>query len=557
MITEILIYLLKSSLVLASGYLFYHLLLRKHTHFQLNRWVLLLQIGLVLLLPAVQLPQAWHPFAQEFSVVPLPIKPTNPPANQKELSEADSLPHITSTPSSAFNPYFLLVGMYGMGLLFFSARLLLQFLSLIKLERQAVRFEDHPEYRLVWCRDPIGPFSFFKQIFLSKQGLDAEAVSQIIRHEKIHIQQKHSYDILLTETLIVLLWFNPFAWLYKRAVETNLEFLTDQVMLEAGVLKKNYMYQLLAISLPEWKGRLGTRYNQSLLQKRITMMNTKRSSKRARWSYLTWLVAMPLFSFFNAPVIPDFEINQAQDKPIDLAIIITEDATPEELEQLKQEFAELKHNQELTIDNLEYDFDNKITSIAAGFRSGEDYITGTAYIKNPFNSFDSNVPFIPMFMSFKGRKLYSTRGLREVALEQIIKNYDEMTILAAGLETNKAALEAYYPQLESSLQRIKREAILKLEKNGWKKKSGVVAIHTDIDESIWSKIELFNNQFDAQEKWFIVDGGEKQDEIPRIPLDKIQEIKVDQIVVQHYKPHTLKVINRIPKEVLVYIQTKF
>ena len=289
MIADLLIYLLKGSLALAMGYLFYRWVLRRHTHFQLNRWVLLLQMGLVFLLPVVQLPYAWHPLAQ-----PLPFSDALVENAPKMTQEAPSpVGFATLAPDKRDAPFDLLAAaaiLYGAGLLFFLARLSMQFFSLARLRQRAALIEKHPGYDLVWCKAQVAPFSFFKQIFLPQEGLDAEAVSQIVQHEQIHIDKKHSWDILLAEILIAAFWFNPFAWLYRRATEANLEFLTDQIVLKSGLPKKSYMYQLLAISLPEWKGRLSINYKQSLLQKRIAMMNTQVSSARSRWSYVVWLI---------------------------------------------------------------------------------------------------------------------------------------------------------------------------------------------------------------------------------------------------------------------------
>jgi beta-lactamase regulating signal transducer with metallopeptidase domain len=69
-------------------------------------------------------------------------------------------------------------------------------------------------------------------IFINPEKYDWDTYSQIILHEKIHIQQGHSYDIMLAELALIFQWFNPFAWFYRKAMEDNLEFLTDNELLE-------------------------------------------------------------------------------------------------------------------------------------------------------------------------------------------------------------------------------------------------------------------------------------------------------------------------------------
>ena len=102
--------------------------------------------------------------------------------------------------------------------------------------------------------------------------------NQVLQHEKIHIQQRHSIDILLAELVLIFQWFNPFAWLYRKEIENNLEFLTDdQLLQKEHVEKSRYQMSLLKVSAPHFPLSLTTNYNQSLLKKRITMMNAKRS----------------------------------------------------------------------------------------------------------------------------------------------------------------------------------------------------------------------------------------------------------------------------------------
>ncbi len=63
----------------------------------------------------------------------------------------------------------------------------------------------------------------------------ASEMEQIVRHEMIHAKQYHSADILLSEIFTIIFWFNPFAWLLKKTLKQNLEFLTDRQVLATGI----------------------------------------------------------------------------------------------------------------------------------------------------------------------------------------------------------------------------------------------------------------------------------------------------------------------------------
>src|SRR5207253_812991 len=115
---------------------------------------------------------------------------------------------------------------------------------------------------------------------------DEETFQQIILHEKVHIRQRHTLDILFAEIMLVFQWFNPFAWIYRREVEDNLEFLTDdQLTQKEHVNKQRYQLSLLKVSAPHFPLSLTNNYNQSTLKKRIAMMNKKKSSLHTGWKY--------------------------------------------------------------------------------------------------------------------------------------------------------------------------------------------------------------------------------------------------------------------------------
>ncbi len=547
MITALLIYLLKGSLVLAIGYLFYAWALRRHTHFSLNRWVLLLQIPLVCLLPLAQLPQAWHPFAGESDLATLAVQSISPPTSTQSPTIHDSLPVAAPDTPFNFDPIILLTGIYGTGLFFFFVRLMLQFISLAHLRRRASHIEKHPTYQLIWCEDQIGPFSFFRQIFLPHKGLDAEAVWQVVAHEQIHIQQKHSWDMLLAEMLIVIYWFNPFAWLYRRAIENNLEFLTDRVMLQSGVVRKKYMYQLLTLGFPEWKGRLGISYNQSLLQQRIAMMNTQTSSRWSRWSYVIWLLIMPLFMFCNEPAALELGAISERNQLLS-AIIITEDATPAALEKLQKQVADPDQKRELIIEDLTYNPQGKIATIKTTLRSGN--ASGSTS-----HGFNAPSTLIPIYFTFT-HELLSAGHLREEDLDRLIGRYHETHIFTAGMNNKPATLQSYYPTLRSLTETAYQEYKEKLKQNGWQMETSDSSTYTQIDSSKMEDVEIRIGQFDAKEVWYIVDGGEKQAAFPPIPFNQIREIEVKHIRIFYYIPETVTVATQAPKETLVYIRTK-
>jgi hypothetical protein len=112
-------------------------------------------------------------------------------------------------------------------------------------------------------------------------------------HEKIHAGGWHTLDILLAELGVVFQWFNPFIWLFRREVENNLEFLTDRnVLRHPGVERTVYQLSLVKVAAPDMSFNITSNYNQSLLKRRIIMMNAQHSSRHTSWKYCFLL---PLF----------------------------------------------------------------------------------------------------------------------------------------------------------------------------------------------------------------------------------------------------------------------
>ena len=552
MLTDLLIYLLKASVILAVTYLFFHWVLSRYTYFRLNRWVLLVQMVFVFSLPLIQLPLAWHPFTDESAENAIldPYKSPQAPAFIPEFNPSFNALTDSSDSTITLDWPSIFTVLYLIGVLGFFIRMFLQILSLAKLQRKAIRIEKHPAYQLVWCKESISPFSFFNRIFLPEQKLEPEVLTQIIQHEAIHVRQKHSWDIFLAEILIVILWFNPFAWLYRRAIESNLEFLTDQNMLASGISRKNYMLHLLNLSLPDWKARLGLTYNQSLLQKRIAMMNAKISKPKSRWSYVVWIALVPLFTFCNEPIMTDWVAKSRFDKPVDLAVIITEDARPEELQQLKQAFDNLNRDCELEITHLEYGSNGKISAIYPLLRFDDKEPSGTGYYADP------NVSLKPVCIMFSQNERVAARFLRESDMDELVKRYNEIQFLTAGMKSSKAAIRDLRDNLGSLKEKAEKERVAELEKNDWKqKRSGWITYSLNAQAS-WENIEKRARQTNAPEVWYIVDEGAKQATRPDIPLNQIQEIKFEYVSIGYYNPETYRSDRTEETETRVHILTR-
>ena len=203
------------------------------------------------------------------------------------------------TPAKLFSGaslYLLLKALffcYLLGVVLFGLSFLFQLAVLLYRSYSRPVIKDG-RFRIVEVSGNRAPCSFGNTIFINPERYDWETYNQILIHEKIHVSGRHTLDILLAEIALVIQWFNPFAWLYRREVENNLEFLTDaSVLLHQEVERSAYQLSLLRVSVPHLPFSLTNNYNQSLLKRRIVMMNSKRSSLHTVWKYF---FLIPLFA---------------------------------------------------------------------------------------------------------------------------------------------------------------------------------------------------------------------------------------------------------------------
>jgi BlaR1 peptidase M56 len=305
-------YIINVALILAGCLAFYKILLNRETFYRINRYVL---IGCLLIsfgLPLVKVPQQWSLRKKEtISVVQQPSFMSTDPSgkNNPVVKQAIQSPAVEkrAVPATAttfsFRQFMIwLIYLYWFGVIIFAINFLLQFCILIwKAYRNPVIIDG--QYRIVEVSGDKAPCSFGNNIFINPEKYEWDVYNQILLHEKVHIRENHTLDILVAELVLIFQWFNPFAWIYRRTIENNLEFLTDdQLMQQKKVEKTSYQLSLLKVSAPHFPLSLTTNYNQSILKKRIAMMNTKKSNLHTAWKYFFLLPLLVLFAcLLNEP----------------------------------------------------------------------------------------------------------------------------------------------------------------------------------------------------------------------------------------------------------------
>src|SRR5690606_18942893 len=136
-------------------------------------------------------------------------------------------------------------------------------------------------------------------------------------------------------------WYNPFVWLMRRSVRQNLEFLTDQQVLNKGIDRQAYQYSLLHVTQQGASVDIGNQFNFKTLKKRIMMMNKRRSSKLelSKYAFLLPVLILVGASFTVSKTEGEIEKAVSMAKETDMAQLIGK-------EPVKAEVMISKHNQE-------------------------------------------------------------------------------------------------------------------------------------------------------------------------------------------------------------------
>ena len=270
-----LVYILKASVCLALFYLFYRLLLSKETFHRFNRLALL---GLLVLSCAVPFMEVT---VQESSEMAQPFLALEEMMGMMEVEPAGVL---DETPM-----YFpwkeLLLLLYVGGILFFFIRHLWSLGRMVRLLRTCRKEKVEEGITLYIHQEKVAPFSWMKMIVLSEDDLE-ENGKAILTHERAHIHNLHSWDLLLAEVCIFFQWFNPAAWLLKQELQNIHEYEADEWVIENGIDAKTYQLLIIKKAVGARLYSIANSFNHSSLKKRITMMIKKKSNPWARMKYL-------------------------------------------------------------------------------------------------------------------------------------------------------------------------------------------------------------------------------------------------------------------------------
>jgi|GEM_PF-3281698 len=273
-------FVIKSTICQIVLFGFYHFFLQNVKIPVFNRFYLLFSLIFTLLIPLINIRMNLN----------LAVSP-----NIHGFSNATGIliqgDKLTTMPINKITFQSLMTILY----IFVSSLLLLRFIlniyKIVRLIRTSTILKNSKTH-IVLVEGKTLPYSFFRYIFVNHSDYESGRIEkELIIHEQTHCIQYHSIDILIIEFAKIIFWFNPFLWLFHKAIQLNHEYLADNKVLLTCDLN-DYKNTLLKLVLRNNSTYLASNFNYSLTKKRLIMM-TQRTSSNV--TIFRKLATVPLF----------------------------------------------------------------------------------------------------------------------------------------------------------------------------------------------------------------------------------------------------------------------
>ena len=276
-------YLLKVILVSAILFGYYWFLLRNKVFHAYNRFYLLAIIVLSVGLPLIKF-NIFHSDADKPTVVKM-LQIVS--AGDEYMDEI-----IIGAPAkSHFNIIDFLPYLYVFVSTFFLIGLSHLLLSIFLLLKRHQKINVENIYFINTDAAKGTPFSFFKYIFWNKQiDINSPNGTRIFKHEIAHVQQRHSWDKMFVNVVLIVFWSNPFFWLIRKELSMIHEFIADKYAVDDGDTTA-FAAMILQATYPQKNFYITNNFFYSPIKRRLMMLS---KNQHPRMNYISRLLALPL-----------------------------------------------------------------------------------------------------------------------------------------------------------------------------------------------------------------------------------------------------------------------
>ena len=177
---------------------------------------------------------------------------------------------------------------------------------------------------------PNTPFTFLKYIFWNR-NIDLQTASgqQILKHEMVHIRDKHTYDKLFMQVVLAFFWCNPIFWLLRAELNAVHEFIADKKSVDNNNTAQ-FAAAILQVAYPQHYHQLTSSFFQTSIKRRLVMLTKKQNLQLA---YLSRMLALPVvtIAFVSFASKATLQFSSAEKNNIVQQTNVTTDTLPEQM----------------------------------------------------------------------------------------------------------------------------------------------------------------------------------------------------------------------------------
>lgn len=221
-------YLVQVQICFSLFWLYYRFFLRRSARFALNRIYLILSVSIAFVIPALSIPVWDFPVAAPVSGIHVFARPGTGEAGM----------------ATGFFDYLswsqVLVWIAGIGVV---VQMLPKLCSIPRFIRYIHNSKpiSYQGAKLVFTDKGASACSFFNYIFINQERVDAASFPQYLAHELAHCKLKHSWDLILSECMRILFWWNPIQRLWHHSLKEIHEYQADDAVLSQGFDAESYV----------------------------------------------------------------------------------------------------------------------------------------------------------------------------------------------------------------------------------------------------------------------------------------------------------------------------
>ena len=286
--------ILESAIILAIFCLFYKAFLKKETFFKLNRLYLLSSLLFASIIPFLNINMGL--FANHISSGnDILNRISGIKQGYNEINEVIIYAYSGKLTWTVIKNYLSIIYMLGVFIsgVFFVFGLGKIIIMILKSSPQ-----KYDGYRIIESPQANVPFSLFKWIIINPDKYSSDDMKQIIVHERMHAFQLHSFDLIFIEVLVILFWFNPFIYWYRKSIREVHEYLADQAVVENGYDRIDYQQLLLSQFTGSRFIGLTSSFSYSLSKNRLKMLTMMKSKKILKTKIVLAIPFAVAFIFF-------------------------------------------------------------------------------------------------------------------------------------------------------------------------------------------------------------------------------------------------------------------